>query len=398
MPARISIQELTKVFPVEGTSGREIFASSSARAATAGVRAVDAVSLTIEHGERVGIVGANGAGKSTLLHMIAGLSSPTSGTVEIDGRVTSVMTLGVGLREDSSGRENIYIDGAIQGRSRAEVDRVADAIVAFSELNEFIDHPVRTYSTGMKARLAFSMISHIDPEILIIDEALSAGDAAFSAKASARIREICARGQIVIVVSHSMQAIRATCNRCLWMKNGRVVMDGSPDAVTDAYIHAVMAADEAQLLEKFRRVIGVQSTRPGWQVTELSMRGGESADRRALLEAGLPARIDIRSIIPESEVQARVRVRILRLDGVLVFDESFAAEEYRLHDRSVGIGVAMNPLVLGAATYRVDATLESGGDVCASASSVFEVFSLNPPGGGRPMLLYRCSAYVAAAG
>jgi lipopolysaccharide transport system ATP-binding protein len=397
MRLRISIHELTKVFPAEGMPARELFAAPSARAATDGVRAVDTVSLTVEHGERVGIVGANGAGKSTLLHMIAGLSSPTSGTIEIDGRVTSVMTLGVGLREDLSGRENIYIDGAIQGRSRAEVDRVADAIVAFSELDEFIDHPVRTYSTGMKARLAFSMISHIDPEILIIDEALSAGDAAFSAKATARIREICARGQIVIVVSHSMQAIRAMCNRCLWMENGRVVMDGPADAVTDAYIHAVMAADEAQLLEKFRRVIGVDSARPGWQIAELALRSGDSPDRRALLEAGLPARIDIRSVIPTGKVDARVRVRILRLDGLLLFDESFAAEDYRLTDRSVGIGVVMSSLVLGIATYRVDATLESAGDVCASASSVFEVFSLNPPTGGRPMLLYPCSASVVAA-
>src|SRR4051812_15682480 len=134
MEPRITVLELSKVFPLEGTPGHEMFATASQRADAEGKRAVDRVSLTIGCGERVGIVGRNGAGKSTLLHMLAGLSAPSAGSIEIEGKVTSVMTLGVGLRDDLSGRENIYVDGAIQGRSRSEIERVLEEIVAFSEL------------------------------------------------------------------------------------------------------------------------------------------------------------------------------------------------------------------------------------------------------------------------
>ena len=197
--------------------------------------AVAGLTLSMEAGERVGIIGPNGAGKSTLLHMIAGIGTPSSGSVIVDGKVTSILTLGIGVREEMTGRENIYLDGELQGKTRHQVDEVIDAIVDFAELGEFIDRPVRTYSTGMKSRLSFAMISHVNPEILLIDEALSAGDAAFSVKATAKIREICARGKIVLLVSHSLGAIRDMCNRCIWMEEGAIIMDGSPGEVTRAY-------------------------------------------------------------------------------------------------------------------------------------------------------------------
>ncbi len=130
----------------------------------------------------------------------------------------------------------------MQGQSRAEVDRIINDVIEFSELAEFIDQPVRTYSTGMKARLAFSMLCHIDPDILVIDEALSVGDAAFARKAGAKIREICARGRVVIIVSHSMTAVREMCNRCIWLDAGRIVMDGPPMDVTDRYVESVRHA------------------------------------------------------------------------------------------------------------------------------------------------------------
>ena len=251
----VELDQVSKVFSAGSSTTGDLVAAMAGNVGqdtlAGGKVAVDRLTLSIAEGERLGIVGRNGAGKSTLLHMIAGLSGPTSGSVRISGKVTSIMTLGVGLRDDLSGRENIYVDGEIQGKSRAETDSVIEQVIEFSELGEFIEYPVRTYSTGMKARLAFAMISHIDPEILIIDEALSVGDASFSVKATARILEICARGKIVILVSHGMQAIRDICNRCIYMKDGRIVMDGQPDAVTRAYIEEVREADEAELMLKF---------------------------------------------------------------------------------------------------------------------------------------------------
>ena len=388
MEPSIKLTEVGKIYSARGMLGRERNKAAVEATKDADKVAVAGVSLTIQHGERLGIVGRNGAGKSTLLHMIAGLTSSSSGSIEINGKVTSVMTLGIGLRDDLSGRENIYVDGEIQGKSRQEVRGVIDQIIAFADLGEFIDYPVRTYSTGMKARLAFSMISHIDPEILIIDEALSVGDAGFSVKATARIREICARGKIVIIVSHGMQAIKDICNRCLWMDEGRVLMDGSPEEVTRAYIDTVRAADEAQLMEKFRKFIGHRSVRDGWAVSSVTIFNGEPEEQRYLLEAGQSARFEIRASIPAGELNAGVRVRITRLDDLLVFDEFFDAESVRLEGGLIGMAVTMTPLVMGAAIYRLDVSLETGEAVCAENSCVFEVFAVNPPTGGKPMLLY----------
>ncbi|MEP6957104.1 MAG: ABC transporter ATP-binding protein [Nitrospirota bacterium] len=388
MEPRITLHEVSKIFPLAGISGRELLSTVTQTAAFGDKIAVAGVSLTIQHGERLGIVGRNGAGKSTLLHLIAGLSSPTSGSIEIDGKVTSVMTLGVGLRDDLSGRENIYVDGEIQGKARHEIEQVIEEIIAFADLGEFIDFPVRTYSTGMKARLAFSMISHIDPEILIVDEALSVGDATFSAKATARIMEICARGKIVIIVSHGMQSIKDICNRCLWMENGHVVMDGSPEAVTKAYIDSVRTADEAKLMEKFRKFIGVRSMQAGWAITQVEIFTGESVEQRFLLEAWQPTRLEVRADIPVGNSDSGVRVRITRLDDLLVFDEFFPTEAIRLREQSIGLQIEMTPLVLGVAIYRLDVSLEAGEAVCAESSSIFEVFAVNPPAGGKPMLLY----------
>ena len=388
MEPRVVLKEVRKVYAERGMLGQERDTDSGNPATVGGKVAVAGVSMAIEQGQRLGIVGRNGAGKSTLLHLIAGLSSPTSGSIEINGKVTSVMTLGVGLRDDLSGRENIYVDGEIQGKSRQEVAVVIDQIIDFADLGEFIDYPVRTYSTGMKARLAFAMISHIDPEILIIDEALSVGDAAFSVKATARIREICARGKIVIIVSHGMQAVRDICNRCLWLEDGRVLMDGSPDEVTKAYIDSVRATDEEQLKEKFRKFVGMRSRQAGWQIKEVAIFNGDSGEQRTLLEAGQSTRIQITAIIPRDSKDGDVRVRITRLDDLLVFDEVFSAETCRLCDKTIGLEVEMTPLMLGVAIYRLDVTLEIGGNTCAESASIFEVFAINVPTGGKPMLLY----------
>src|SRR6185503_15052818 len=154
------------------------------------------------------------------------------------------MTLGTVLREEATGRENIYIDAEVQGKTRTEVAPLVDRIIDFSELGTFIDLPVRTFSSGMKARLAFSMLAFIEPEILIIDEVLSVGDAGFSRKAGARMQELARAGRIVLVVSHGMRSIVDMCSRCLWLDGGRIVMDGDPRAVTAAYEQSVRAADD----------------------------------------------------------------------------------------------------------------------------------------------------------
>lgn len=392
---KIVIRDVSKIYRADGSVGQELFQKSAQDARPADNIAVAGVSLTIQHGERLGIVGRNGAGKSTLLHMIAGLSSPTTGTIEIDGKVTSVLTLGVGSREDLTGRENIYIDGEIQGKPRQEVDEVIDKIISFAELGDFIDFPVRTYSTGMKARLAFSMISYIDPEILIIDEALSVGDATFAVKATARIKEICARGKIVIIVSHGLGSINDMCNRCLWMECGRIVMDGPPATVTKAYSDSVRAADEVEIMRKFRRFIGTRNSASGWVISQVLIYSGNSIEPRSLLEAGQRMRIELHAVIPDNVPCAKIRAQIIRLDDLVVFDESFPVEDYRIADGNIGLEIVLDPLPLGAAVYRVDISLMAGAIVCAESSSIFEVFVSTPPRGGKPMLFYPITVTTA---
>lgn len=395
MPLFVSLEEISKVFPVGSSATSDLVAAMAGGAIEGqvpGKVAVDGVTLTLREGDRVGIVGRNGAGKSTLLHMIAGISEPTAGTIRINGKVTSIMTLGVGLRDDLSGRENIYVDGEIQGKSRQEVDVVINQVIAFAELGKFIDYPVRTYSTGMKARLAFSMITHIEPEILIIDEALSVGDASFSAKATARILDICARGKIVILVSHGMQSIRDICNRCLFLKDGRVVMDGSPVEVTKAYIDEVQGEDEAALMKRFAAHIGSRSFRAGSAVERVLMFSGDEQTSSVRIEARQNLKIQVVATQQGIEQQTTCRVKIIRLDDLVLFQQDFPMVDFMLEGNRTGIEIEFSPLVLGAAVYRLDVSILADAKtaaVCyAQSSTVFEVYSLAPPVGGKPMLYY----------
>ena len=400
MSLYVELHQVSKVFPVGGSATGELVAAMAVdgdqEPGGGGKVAVDRVTLSITEGERIGIVGRNGAGKSTLLHMIAGISEPTTGSIRIGGKVTSIMTLGVGLRDDLSGRENIYVDGEIQGKSRTDVDRVIDQVIEFADLGQFIDYPVRTYSTGMKARLAFAMIAHVDPEILIIDEALSVGDASFSVKATARILEICARGKIVILVSHGMQSVREICNRCLYMKDGQIVMDGRPQDVTTAYIEEVRGEDEAALLQRFRAHVGNRSRRAGSQIRRICLLSGSDDIGSQRVEAHARLRIRVFGSHCSASGTAVCRVRIVRLDELLVFQQDFRLADYSFHDGEVGIEIDFDPLALGAAIYRLDAMfLECAADdsePCSEHSTVFEVFTMTPPAGGRPMLYYPVTA------
>ena len=197
--------------------------------------AVDDVSFSIRRGETVGLVGRNGAGKSTLLKLVTGIVKPTSGSIAVRGQVAPLLALGNGLDPALTGRENIYLNGAILGYRKEYLKAREASIVAFSELGDFIDAPVRTYSSGMTMRLAFSIATAASPEILILDEVLAVGDAAFQEKCLDRINEIILDGATVFFVSHSLASIVQLCNRAIWLDHGKIVMDGPVAEVADAY-------------------------------------------------------------------------------------------------------------------------------------------------------------------
>jgi lipopolysaccharide transport system ATP-binding protein len=201
------------------------------------------VSFSVAPGRMLGIVGANGSGKSTLLRLIGGVERPDEGSVKIHGKSCAFLDLGVGFHGDLTGRENVFISGVVSGLTRAEVAERFDSIVAFAELEEFIDGPLRTYSTGMQMRLAFAVAVHVQPEILLIDEALTVGDLPFQRKCFERIAYFKAEGCTLVLVSHSTEAIREFCDEALWLHAGRLRAYGSPDTVVEQYVAQADAAE-----------------------------------------------------------------------------------------------------------------------------------------------------------
>ncbi len=193
------------------------------------------VSFELRRGEVLGLVGRNGAGKSTLLKILAGTLTPSGGKIEIAGRVSAILELGTGFHPDFSGRENIYLGGLCLGMTRAEIDGRIDEIIDFSELRDVIDQPFKTYSTGMQARLTFSTVTTADPDLLIVDEALSVGDARFQLKSFGRFEEFRRRGKSIILVSHNMNTITGFCDRAILLERGQVLLDAKPATVSTFY-------------------------------------------------------------------------------------------------------------------------------------------------------------------
>lgn len=199
--------------------------------------ALNGVDLTIYPGEAVGIIGRNGAGKSTLLKLLSRVTAPTEGTIDIYGRISSMLEVGTGFHGEMTGRENVYMNGAILGMTKAEIDAKMEDIIEFSEVREFIDTPVKRYSSGMYVKLAFSVAAHLDSEILIMDEVLAVGDMAFQKKCLDKMKEAAnGEGRTVLYVSHNMSTIRALCDRCIVLDEGRVIYDGEVEKAIEFYL------------------------------------------------------------------------------------------------------------------------------------------------------------------
>ncbi|MGY4159134.1 lipopolysaccharide transport system ATP-binding protein [Bradyrhizobium sp. USDA 4461] len=394
MRAAIRVKDVSKVFALADHGGGPVSLIEALRTGrreitTRHVQALDQISFEVAEGERVGIIGRNGAGKTTLLSIIAGLTEPTSGSVEVDGDLHAMLTVGAVLREDMSGRDNIFLDAAVHGRSRQQIDQVADEIIAFAELGEFIDRPVRTYSSGMKARLAFSMGAFINPDILVIDETLSVGDAFFAAKATRRMQEVAASGRIVIVVSHGLGSIVEMCSRCLWLDGGRLVMDGSPQVVTKAYEAAVREADEAELMRKFEgRLVSRAAPLHPLQLDAVEIiQRGDACKATAL--AMVPLAIVVRGRIDPARPTHDLELVLTRVDGRLVWRRRLGEVGKALPASGpFTVTINMDPFVLGADLYRFDVALLGQGCDGEVTSRVLEVIDEEGQVGGRPLIFY----------
>ncbi|MBI5397072.1 MAG: ABC transporter ATP-binding protein [Verrucomicrobia bacterium] len=257
--------------PVLGRIGRLPFLPSGARRLCSRLShesfrnfyALRDISFTVRKGESVGIIGLNGSGKSTLLQMIAGTLEPTEGSVEVNGRIAALLELGSGFNPEFTGRENVFLGATILGLSRQEIEARFQQIADFSEIGEFIEQPVKTYSSGMQVRLAFSVTTAIVPDILIVDEALSVGDAYFQHKCFSQIRKFREQGTTLLFVSHDPGAVKSLCNRAILLDAGRAIRDDAPDAALD-YYNAMIARREANhAIEQVESATGRKATRSG---------------------------------------------------------------------------------------------------------------------------------------
>jgi ABC-type polysaccharide/polyol phosphate transport system ATPase subunit len=208
------------------------------------------ISLTVARGETLGIIGANGSGKSTLLKLIAGIYAPTSGKIAVHGQLVALLELGAGFHGELSGRENIFLNGALYGHTRAAMARRVPEIAAFAEIEAFLDTPLKYYSSGMQARLAFAVAMASPAEIMLLDEILAVGDAAFQARCVAKLRELRAAGRTLVMVSHSAALVRELCDRALWLDRGRLMAEGAPEHVIAAY-EAQALSQAAQKTQSF---------------------------------------------------------------------------------------------------------------------------------------------------
>jgi len=313
------------------------------------IEALRGINLTIPRGRTVGILGRNGSGKSTLLKLITGIYSPTTGSIEVNGRISALLDLGAGFHPDFSGRENILINGIILGMTRAEVFARMDDIIAFSELGDFIDEPVRTYSSGMYMRLAFSVATYVDPDILIIDEILAVGDQHFAKKSLAKMTEFKERGKTIVLVTHDLGTVERWCDMAAWIDGGRIRRVGTPAEVADEYRQAVEIAEASAVtfippalaLGNTGRLPDVPSVAGSGEVrptnAPVTLLGVGLVDETGVelrhLSPGQPAEVRIDYAASEGTGDAEFEVSLEHTDGKLLYATSTRLDAVALPER-----------------------------------------------------------------
>ncbi len=328
------------------------------------IEALKGVSLTVPRGATMGIVGRNGSGKSTLLKLVTGIYSPTSGSIQVNGRISALLELGAGFHPDFTGRENILINGIILGMSRAEVKSRVDQIIEFAELGDFIDEPVRTYSSGMFMRLAFAVATHVDPDILIIDEILSVGDEHFGRKSSAKMNEFRQSGKTILFVTHDLGRIETWCDSAVWIDGGRTRMVGDPRQVVAAYRQAVSAAED-EGVRTGRSALSapgvalpqvdsppVEIIKSPVHVVDVRLRDGVGAQPSAFsAEGALDVFVDLEL---STKARCEVSIEVATVGGVSLFKTQYAAGQL---DRGLAsVRLSLPRLGLGDGAHVLTAT------------------------------------------
>ena len=313
------------------------------------------VSFEVKQGETVGIIGANGAGKSTLLKILSRITQPTSGRATVSGRVSSLLEVGTGFHPDLTGRENVYLNGAILGMSRREIDRKFNDIVEFSDVGKFIDTPVKRYSSGMGLRLAFSVAAHLEPEILMVDEVLAVGDIRFQKKCLGKMGEVARQGRTILYVAHNMPAISRLCERAILMNSGRIVQDGPAHEVIATYLNSGLGTSAAREWPSISQAPGGEIAR--LRAVRVLLEDGEIADS---VDIRKPVRIEMEYDVLKSGYVLLPHFYMSNDEGVCAFGAQDLDDTWRGRKRPAGryISTAWVPgNLLAEGMFFVDANM-----------------------------------------
>ncbi len=304
------------------------------------------VSFDIQHGDRLGIIGANGAGKSTLLKILSRITEPSSGKIRIQGRVSSLLEVGTGFHPELSGRENVYLNGAILGMSKAEINRKFDEIVAFAEVERFLDTPVKRYSSGMYVRLAFAVAAHLEPEILIVDEVLAVGDAQFQKKCLGKMDDVGKEGRTILFVSHNLAAMKTLCNKGIWLNSGQVAFIGTSDGAVDQYLGTDRQDKNELHWDDTADAPGNENIR----LLSISVKPKEGAALN--IDSGVLIKIKFYNAVINENLD--ITIYLLTIEGVVVFATGALLSES--HDSKKGYYTAtveIPPHLLNSGIYKV---------------------------------------------
>jgi ABC-type polysaccharide/polyol phosphate transport system ATPase subunit len=342
--------------------------------------ALQDVSFSVPKGSTFGVIGRNGSGKSTALKLVAGITKPTTGTVKVNGRISALIELGAGFHPEISGRENVFINGIMLGLTRREVQRRFDEIVEFAELQEFINAPVKTYSSGMYMRLGFAVAIHVDPDVLLVDEVLAVGDEAFTHKCLDKFAEFRRRGRTILLVTHSLGLIERFCDDAVWLDRGRVRAQGDPRRVVDAYLTAVEEREEKDLANATAKAVAAEAARSDdgsgaappdmfqavegrWGSREVEIRDVTLLDRDGkpsfVFRSGEPMAVRIQAFAQTPVSDFVFGISLFNTDGVCCYGTNTYLEEMEPEQLagSVAATFSIDSLDLVEGTYKLDAAV-----------------------------------------
>jgi lipopolysaccharide transport system ATP-binding protein len=336
------------------------------------------LSFEVPEGQVVGIIGRNGAGKSTLLKILSRITHPTGGSVRVRGRVASLLEVGTGFHEELTGRENVYLNGSILGMKRREIDRHFDAIVEFSGLEQFIDTPIKRFSSGMRLRLGFAVAAHLDPDVLIVDEVLAVGDAGFQKKCIATMADLRSGGRTVLFVSHNMAAVENLCSRGIWIDKGQLRMDGGSKEVIKAYL-STYASDDAKNTE-----LAVEGRTGSGEVryTDIELLAPDGSPS-PIIQSGDALTLRLHFRAEEPILQPNFAVRFYTSMGTLISETSSGLHGVTIHNLAPGEGyvdLELDALNLIPSRYMISLSISGGAEGKVMDGDVHAFLDVEPSG------------------